>query len=125
MLIASGKFQGCNGYKVSGAFSFDLRDDVLWFQTTEDFFFEGAPAPGFAISNGGASPAAEAKMNDFLRLPGTSDPFRKQLEVRGVFRAPLRHTLGLKDALAVFLWCYDFPGVLGVGEIIHRRSLVA
>ena len=43
MLIASGKFQGCNGYKVSGAFSFDLRDEVLWFQTTEDFFFEGAP----------------------------------------------------------------------------------
>ncbi|MEX0338720.1 MAG: hypothetical protein AB3N11_06735 [Arenibacterium sp.] len=125
MLIAKGELQGCNGHVATGSFTIESENGVLWFRTSEDFYFEGAPAPGFAISSGGVDPAKEAKTSDFLRLPGTGDPFHAQRPVRGVFEAPLPGSVDIESAVAVFLWCYDFPGVLGVGKVNRADRLVA
>ncbi|WP_372922403.1 hypothetical protein [Roseovarius sp.] len=120
MLIAKGHFEGQGGHEMRGSFRIEEdTDGKIWFTTSDDFFFDGSPAPGFAVSASGDLTAAEAAATDFLRLSGTGSGTGAQLEVHGAQRAEIPATAGIKIAKAVFLWCYIFPSVLGVGEIEH------
>ena len=120
MLIAQGHFEGRNGHSLAGTFRIEEEaDGETWLTTSDDFHFDGSPAPGFAISVSGDLTAAEAVATDFLRLPGTGNGFGAQIEVRGVQRGriPGGAALAGAGAGAVFLWCFLFPSVLGVGVI--------
>lgn len=120
MLIASGRFEGRGGHEMRGSFQIEEdADGMIWFATSDDFFFDGSPAPGFAVSASGDLTAAEAAATDFLRLPATGSGTGAQLEVHGVQRAQIPATAGIKTAKFVFLWCYIFPSILGEGEIDH------
>ena len=118
MLIAKGQFIGRGTHKMSGRF--EIEEDTngkLQFATSDDFFFDGSTAPGFAISASGDLTKAEALATDFLRLPTTGRSDRKQQEVRGKLSGEIPESIDIKAAKAIFLWCYEVPVVLGVGEI--------
>lgn len=119
MLVAQGTFEGRGPHEMSGRFTIEEIDGAHWFSTSEDFYFDGSPEPGFAVSASGNSTGVEAAATDFLRLPGKGDPSPPQIEVRGLYRARVPDHVEITNASNVFLWCFQFPSLLGFGRLEH------
>ncbi|MEM1152704.1 MAG: DM13 domain-containing protein [Pseudomonadota bacterium] len=117
MLLAEGTFEGRGGHALKGEFVVEQVGDRQRFTTSEDFYFDGSPAPGFALSATGNVSAEEAIETDFLRLPGTGSTAGPQLEVPGRQMALLPKTIDIVQIKYVFLWCYRFPSLLGVARL--------
>lgn len=120
MLIATGEFEGRGTHVLHGTFRIEQEaDGKVWLTTSDDFYFDGSPEPGFAISASGNFTPAEAAATDFLRLSGTGSPVGAQIEVQGKQRGEIPEGIDIGAANAVFLWCFQFPSVLGVGVLQH------
>ncbi|WP_375258715.1 hypothetical protein [Citreimonas sp.] len=120
MLIGNGTFEGRGGHVLRGTFRFDRSDGgVVRLTTSDDFFFDGSPAPGFALSASGDPSAAEAAATDFLRLPGSGSLSGAQIEVRGAQGGIVPDSIDIRAQKVLFLWCYITPFLLGVGVIEH------
>lgn len=119
MHIGNGLFEGRGGHVMRGSFSLERAADELMFRTSDDFYFDGSPAPGFAFSASGEATALEAIATDFLRLPGSGELSGEQIEVRGAQRGRVPSTIDIRAQRAVFLWCYRVPFLLGIGVIAH------
>lgn len=122
MLIAQGAFEGRGIHVMNGTFRIEQEaDGKVWLTTSDDFYFDGSPEPGFAISASGDFTAAEAEATDFLRLPGTGSPVGAQTEVHGKQRGEIPEGVDVGAANALFLWCFQFPSVLGMGVFEHGK----
>lgn len=119
MIVAEGEFEGRGGHMMSGSFRIESSDDGLTFVTSDDFFFDGSPAPGFAFSSSGDATAAEAAASDFFRLPGSGSLTGPQIEVTGRQTSLIPPTIDLSGQKILFLWCYLTPFLLGKGKIQH------
>ncbi|MEM8979916.1 MAG: hypothetical protein AAGD04_10550 [Pseudomonadota bacterium] len=110
MTLATGAFQGRSGHTMRGTYSVRLVSGKQVFETSDDFFFDGAPEPGFAISASGVLDHATAVDTDFLRLaPSVSS--------EGVFTAPLPDGVDITEQTTVFLWCYLARALLGEAPV--------
>lgn len=130
MIIGRGAFDGRNGYTLRGTFTLtEQSSGEVFFQTSDDFYFgdangTGTPAPGFALFKGDptglpdevVAPAAIA--TNFLRLADDGKA------VTGVQSGPIGQTEAIDEYDTIFLWCFQFPIVLGFGGIIpeHRPA---
>ena len=86
-------------------------------QTSDDFFFDGSPAPGFGLHAGiptdAGDPALWAAMDRtrFLDLPGNVVPVSR----RQAGLIPPEIALSEFDTLV--LWCFAVPFILGIGPV--------
>ena len=124
MIIGSGAFDGRNGYLLQGTFTFTRQGaNSVLFETSDDFFFgtedgRGTPAPGFALFRGDPTGLSTAVVSpialatDFLRI---SD---QAIAVSGRQSERIGSAVSVSDFDTLFLWCFRFPMVLGVGAIV-------
>lgn len=118
MLIARGTFIPGPPHVLRGTFEITRRDDLVSLTTGADFFFDGSPAPGFALTSADLFSAAVAGRNEFGRLPGSGSLDGKAVEVTGRHTAHLPPSLSIDDFDTVFLWCFKVPFLLGYGRIV-------
>lgn len=117
MILAQGRFEGRGGHVMRGSFVLRMIDGDIHFETSEDFYFDGSPAPGFAWSQAGRFDEQQALTNGFLRLPSSGSLDGAQLEVTGRQHAQLVSGFVPTDFDAVFLWCFGVPFLLGVAQL--------
>lgn len=123
MIIGHGTFSGRNNYRLEGTFTLtkDASGDV-YFETSDDFFFGnnqggGTPAPGFAFYSGDPTNAPEnnvekaARQTDFFRIAEDT------VSVTGKQKKRVPSHIDINAFDTVFLWCFSFPVLLGVGAI--------
>ncbi|MEM9911404.1 MAG: hypothetical protein AAF922_11540 [Pseudomonadota bacterium] len=117
MLIGTGSFSPGPGHMIRGTFTLTQETGGIRFLTDEEFFFDGSPAPGFALSLGvpsdPLSPQVQqnAKDTDFLRIADRIEP------VNGQQSGLISSRININDYDTVFLWCFEIPSILGVGPI--------
>jgi hypothetical protein len=123
MTNANGTFEGRNGYRLEGTFILTPNgQNGICFETSDDFFFGssdggGTPAPGFALSKGDPTQLSIAEISeiatatDFLRI---ADGL---VSVTGKQTGLIQNTIILPGFDTVFLWCFAFPTLLGIGPI--------
>ncbi|MBP1849123.1 hypothetical protein [Rhizobium halophytocola] len=119
MLIATGTFSGRGGHILRGHFTLTQRADGVLMTTSEDFFFDGAEEPGWALfdripqSSADPSLAAAAETLGFGRLaPSSQFPHR---EIVGRRTALIPSRLSVDAYECIFLWCYATQFLLGIG----------
>lgn len=117
MLIATGKFTGAGGHALRGTFTLTQQDNGVLMKTSDDFFFDGSPKPGWALFDGIPTDSSDPKVQavavntNFGNLPDGI------VEVRDSQIAIIPQTLNLDAYTTIFLWCYDVPFILGYGSI--------
>lgn len=110
MTLATGHFTGFGQHVMRGGYVVREEGGRQIFETTDDFFFDGAPEPGFALSADGAFTRAAAEDTDFLRLAASAP-------VTGKLTAELPQGFHIADQRVVFLWCFDFHVLLGQAPV--------
>lgn len=117
MLIGRGSLIPGQQHKLRGTFTLTREDGRVRMETSEDFFFDGSPKPGFALHSGiptdANDPILRAKMEAtrFLDLPPDRVP------ASGRFSGLLRDGTNLDEFDTIVLWCFKFPFILGHGAI--------
>lgn len=120
MIISTGIFEGRGGHVLSGDFALHQSSAGLELVTADNFFFDGSPAPGFALFQGDPSGisltdlAEAAQLSGFLPLPSNMPVSGQQRGYLhpGAQRAPFDH---------IFLWCFEFPFLLGQALIVQAE----
>lgn len=110
MTLATGLFTGFGQHVMRGGFVVRQDGGRQIFETSDDFFFDGAPEPGFALSADGSFTRAAAEATDFLRLAANGP-------VTGTLTAELPPGFDISDQRIVFLWCFDFHVLLGQAPV--------
>jgi len=117
MIIGSGTFSPGAGHELRGTFTLTRQANGILMVTSQDFFFDGSPAPGWALARGvptdASDPAvrAAAIQTDFQRLTDRVEP------VSGQQSGLISNSINIDDYDTLFLWCYQVPFILGVGLI--------
>lgn len=116
MIIGRGAFTPGVGHDLRGGFTLTRQGGGVLMRTTADFFFDGSPEPGWALAVGipidasDSSVRAAAAATDFQRLP-------MNVAVSGEQTGLIPDTIDVDAYDTLFLWCYRFPFILGVGPI--------
>ncbi|MEO9530058.1 hypothetical protein [Roseibium sp.] len=116
MLIGHGTFTPGQGHELEGTFTLTQRPDGVLMKASMDFFFDGSPGPGWALSMGVPSDRDDpltrqfAAETDFLRLA-------RNQPIRGPHSGLIRPSIDIDAFDTLFLWCYSIPFILGVGKI--------
>lgn len=117
MLIGRGQFTPGNGHQLDGTFTLTRQANGILMLTSEDFFFDGSPAPGWAFSDGIPEDASDPQLiktameTDFQRLTDRVEP------VRGQQSGLIPKSIDIDKFDTLFLWCFQFPFILGTGPI--------
>ncbi len=117
MLVARGTFSPGQGHELNGGFTIMNQEGRFFMETSEDFYFDGSPDPGFALTIGIPRSAGDPVLQKgmaatrFLNLPG------QVVEVRGRHVGEIPPTLDLAAFDTLVLWCFSFPFILGFGAI--------
>lgn len=117
MLIGRGTFSPGVGHEMRGSFTLTQQANGVLMVTSTDFFFDGSPAPGWALSKGVPEDANDpdvrqaAVQTDFQRLTDRVEP------VSGQQSGLIPNAIDINDYDTLFLWCYQVPFILGVGPI--------
>lgn len=117
MLIGRGNFEGRGGHTLQGTFTLTQQANGVLMVTSDDFMFDGSPAPGWALSNGVPVDASDPEVErtaiatDFQRLTDRVEP------VNGQQSGLIPNSINIDDFDTLFLWCYQIPFILGVGSI--------
>lgn len=117
MIVAKGMFEGRGGHELRGDFIVELRDADYWFVTSDDFYFDGSPEPGFAVSQSLTPNASEAEATRFYDLPGSGSLVGTQIKVGGKQEGKIGPDFDLKNGKAFILWCFLTPFLLGIGPL--------
>lgn len=117
MIVWRGVLEGRGGHVLRGDFQIEQSDSGLLLTTSDDFYFDGSPAPGFAFSASGDATPEEAAATDFLRLPGSGSLSGAQIEVSGRQGGPIPGAIDVSAQKLLFLWCYRTPFLLGIGVL--------
>ncbi len=118
MILATGTWQGRGGHEMRGTFTLTREGDRLCMATSDDFFFDGSPEPAFAVSPDAATDATTARQGRFLDLLGTGPTPAPAIAVRGRQSGLLPEGLAITDIHTIFLWCFGFPFLLGIGRVV-------
>ncbi|SEA85671.1 hypothetical protein [Rubrimonas cliftonensis] len=116
MIIGQGAFTPGNGHDLRGGFTLTRQRGGVLMRTSADFFFDGSPEPGWALTlglpvdAGDQAVQAAATATDFQRLP-------MNVAVSGEQTGLIPEAIDLDAYNTLFLWCYRFPFILGVGPI--------
>lgn len=122
MLIGAGTLSGRNRHVLQGSFTLNRQDDgSVLMETSADFFFDGAPDPGWALFQGEPMGVARPKVHAaalatrFGRLPGGV------VAVHGIQSGVIPAAFDMSQVDHLFLWCFDpqTPFLLGIGPIEH------
>lgn len=116
MLIGNGTFRGLGGHDMRGTFTLTQDSNGVLFETSGDFFFDGSPAPGWALFNGIPTDSNDPTVRAAALNTHFGDLAKNQV-VTGKHSAVIPASIDLDAYDTVFLWCYRFPFVLGVGPI--------
>lgn len=117
MLIGRGNFVPGPPHDLRGSFTLTREDGHVRLDTSDDFFFDGSPEPGFGLHSGvpvnSGDMALRANMaaTRFLNLPTGVVP------ATGRHSGLLRSETNLDDFDVVVLWCFAVPFILGFGRI--------
>ncbi|WP_422370150.1 hypothetical protein [Hoeflea sp.] len=117
MLIGRGTFTPAPPHTLRGTFSLTRQSGGVKLETSDSFFFDGSPAPGFALHTGvpvdAQDPVLRANMvaTRFLDLPGNVVP------VSGVQTGLIPDTTDIDAYDTLVLWCFAVPFILGFGPI--------
>lgn len=117
MLIGRGVFTPGQGHDMRGSFTLTYQANGVLMLTSEDYFFDGSPAPGWALSAGVPTDASDpdvrrtAIQTDFQRLTDRVEP------IRGQQSGLIPPSIDINAYDTLFLWCFQFPFILGVGPI--------
>lgn len=117
MLIGQGQFTPGQGHEMRGSFTLTQQANGVLMFTSEDFFFDGSPAPGWALSRGVPQDANDPTVRrtaietDFQRLTDMIEP------ISGQQSGLIPPSINLDEYDTLFLWCYQVPFILGVGPI--------
>ena len=117
MIVAKGNFEGRGGHELSGDFVIESRGTDYWLVTSENFYFDGSPEPGFAVAASLSPTASEAEATRFLNLRGSGSLSGPQIEVTGKQEGRIGSDFDIEKTRAVFLWCYLTPFLLGIGPL--------
>lgn len=118
MLIGKGKFIPGQGHELRGSFTLTRQNSGILMLTSENFFFDGSPAPGWALSKGIPQDADDpdvkrtAIATDFQRLTDRIEP------VSGQQSGLIPNSINIDEFDTLFLWCYQVPFILGYGSIV-------
>jgi hypothetical protein len=117
MIFAHGIFTPGAPHVLRGGFTIREDGGVLLFETSEDFYFDGSPAPGFGLHSGIPTSAGDLALRAnmdrtrFLDLPGNL------VEVRGQHAGEIPPTINLGAYDTLVLWCFEIPFILGYGTL--------
>ena len=117
MLIGRGTLSPGPGHDMRGTYTLTQQANGILMVTSQDFFFDGSPAPGWALSEGvpddPSDPAVQrtAIEPDFQRLTDRIEP------ISGQQSGLIPNSLDISEYDTLFLWCYQVPFILGVGPI--------
>ncbi|MDN2480971.1 hypothetical protein [Vibrio agarivorans] len=121
MLIGNGNFIAGQGHELNGSFTLTKQTNGILMLTSDDFFFDGSPAPGWALSKGTPLDASNpdvqrtAITTDFQRLTDRIEP------VSGQQSGLIPNSINIDEFDTLFLWCYQVPFILGYGVINRVR----
>lgn len=118
-LIGTGSFAPGPPHVLRGTFTLARIDGVVALTTSDAFFFDGSPAPGFALTTGNDFSEQQARRTEFGRLPGSGSLDGRTIEVVGRQIAFVPPSLDIGDFDTVFLWCFKVPFLLGRGIIVR------
>ncbi len=117
MLIGGGSFVPGQGHELRGSFTLTKQANGILMLTSEDFFFDGSPAPGWALAKGIPQDAADPQVQrtalatDFQRLTDRIEP------VSGQQSGLIPNSIDIDEFDTLFLWCFQIPFILGYGSI--------
>lgn len=117
MLIGRGNFVPGPPHELRGGFTLTREGGHIRMDTSDDFFFDGSPEPGFGLHSGipanAADPVLRANMTAtrFLDLPPGIVP------AEGRYSGLLQSQTNLDDFDTIVLWCFAVPFILGYGHI--------
>ncbi len=117
MQIGKGSFTPGVGHRLDGTFTLTRQASSVLMVTSNDFYFDGSPAPGWALTNDIPTDASDPKvrrdaiMTDFQRLTDKIE------SVQGQQSGLIPNSINIDEYDTVFLWCYQFPFILGFGQI--------
>ena len=117
MHIGNGTFTSGNGHQLRGTFTLTRQANGVLFRTDDDFYFGGAPAPGWALCSGVPVDASDPDLQrlaigtDFQRLTDKIEP------VSGPQSGIIPRLIDIDAYDTVLLWCFQFPVILGFGRI--------
>lgn len=117
MLIGKGVFTPGTGHELRGSFTLTRQASGILMITSRDFFFDGSPAPGWALSSGlptdANDPAVQrtAVQTDFHRLTDRIEP------ISGQQSGLIPNSIDIDPYDTLFLWCFQVPFILGVGPV--------
>lgn len=117
MIIGTGTLEPGFNHQLTGTFKLVQRKFGTILITSEDFFFDGSPAPGWALYEGVPDSANNpdvinaAISTDFQRIAQRVEP------VEGQQLAIIPPSFDLAKFSTLFLWCYEVPFILGIGKI--------
>lgn len=117
MVFTKGTFVAGDGHEMEGGFTMTSQQGGVAFETSADFYFDGSPEPGFALTTGTPTFASDPQLlrdvsaTRFLNLPGGVVP------VNGPQVATIPDSIQFEDFDTVVLWCYRYPFILGYGRM--------
>ncbi|QIR86484.1 hypothetical protein [Paracoccus sp. AK26] len=117
MIVAQGRLTPGPGHTLRGSFTIRQTGEGLLMETSDDFFFDGSPTPGFALNTGIPTDAADLALQSrmegtrFLDLPGGV------VTVQGRQAGTIPPDLDLDAFDTLVLWCFAVPFILGFGPI--------
>lgn len=117
MLIGKGSFSPGINHEMRGSFTLTRQSNGVLMVTSEDFFFDGSPAPGWALSKGIPVDANDPEVQrtairtDFQRLTDRIEP------ISGQQSGLIPNSIDIASFDTLFLWCFQVPFILGVGPI--------
>ena len=116
MILAKGSFSGRGGHILRGTFILYFQDEGVFLSTSEDFLFDGAAEPGWALIKGIPNSSSDPALHRAPRVGDLGPPTRFPFpEISGEQQLPLRHIQSLEGFSTLILWDYASSFLLGVG----------
>lgn len=121
MIISTGTLTGVAPHVLQGRFSLSTATNGTLFETSSDFFFDGSPAPGFALHSQIPTDASDPILRQnmlrtrFLDIPGGT------VNVTGPQVGLIPADADLEQMNCIVLWCFAIPFILGYGQITPSK----
>ena len=117
MIVGKGTLKPGFNHELIGTFKLVQRKHGIILITSENFLFDGSPAPGWALhtkiplSANDPDVVDSAMSTDFQRIASKVEP------VTGQQLAVIPPSIDLSKFNTLFLWFYEVPFILGIGQI--------
>ena len=119
MILATGHFSGRGGHILRGSFMLERHKEAYFLSTSDDFLFDGAAEPGFALMSGLPRSSADQALRHMVkaaRLGPLAPPGRFPYpEISGARKLAIGEIRNIAAFDTLVLWDYASSFLLGVG----------